>query len=120
MRRFAFLVSLVLLLPVQGCRYSAYTGLAVLAEDDLHAQSRIRSAIERELGRSPVAFGPSDPDQPSRFAALPPPPGPLEDRSLALPTMFRLELRGDRCGLVREDAGTWIPLEGVRCLAVAG
>lgn len=102
-----------------GCCQSvpAAAGPAVLVRGDAADMARLRAALEKEMGRSPVEFGPGDPTQTSTISVLPLPPGPLEDRSLAKPTIFRLEIEGDACVLVREDTGARIPVEGVECRA---
>jgi len=89
---------------------------AVLAGGDEAGLARLTAAIETELARGPVVFGPPDPTQSARISVLPPPLHPLEDRSLALPDMFRLEREAGACFLVREATGRRIRLDGVACL----
>jgi hypothetical protein len=90
---------------------------AVLTQADAATMERIRAALAKEMGRSVIELGPGDLTQSSTISVLPLPPGPLEDRSLAKPTIFRLEISGGACMLVREDTGARIPLEGVECKA---
>jgi hypothetical protein len=94
---------------------------AVLAQADEATMARIKAALAKEMGRSPVELGPGDLTQSSTISVLPLPPGPLEDRSLARPTIFRLEIEGGACVLVREGeagvSGARIPLDGVECRA---
>jgi hypothetical protein len=92
-------------------------GPAVLARADDAAMTRIRTALEKEMGRSPIQLGPGDLTRDPAISVLPLPPGPPEDRSLATPTIFRLEIAGGACVLVREDTGKRIPLAGVACRA---
>ena len=92
---------------------------AVLMHADPGTMIRLRSTLAKAVGRSQVELGPGDPTQSSVLSVLPVPPGPLEDRSLAKPTLFRLEILGGVCALVREDTGARIPLKGVDCRAVA-
>lgn len=100
-----------------GCCQSVPASPAVLVQADEDAMGRIRAALEREMGRSPIELGPGDLTQGSTLSVLPLPPGPPEDRSLARPTIFRLEIEGGACVLVREDTGARIPVEGVACRA---
>jgi hypothetical protein len=92
---------------------------AVLTQADAATMARLKAALAKAMGRSPVELGPGDPTQSSVLSVLPLPPGPLEDRSLAKPTIFRLEIEGQTCLLVREGepgaSPARIPLEGVDC-----
>jgi hypothetical protein len=88
---------------------------AVLTESDEAAISRLKAALATAMGRSQIELGPGDPTQSSTISVLPLPPGPLEDRSLARPTIFRLAIEGDDCFVVREDTRERFPLEGVAC-----
>jgi len=90
---------------------------AVLTRADAAAMAHLKAALAKAMGRSPIELGPGDPTQSSVLSVLPLPPGPLEDRSLAKPTIFRLEIEGETCFLVREDTGVRARLEGVDCRA---
>jgi hypothetical protein len=92
---------------------------AVLVRADDATMARIGAALAKEMGRSTIELGPGDPTQTSVISVLPLPPGPLEDRSLAKPTIFRLEIGSGSCVLVREDTGARIKLDGVECRAAA-
>ena len=98
-----------------GCCQSLPAKPAVLMQDDDAAMARLKAALAKEMGRSEIHLGPGDPTQTSTLSVLPLPPGPLEDRSLAKPTIFRLEIEGETCLLVREDTGARITLEGIGC-----
>lgn len=88
---------------------------ALLIPGDTQSAASLMAALEKEMGRSPLNLGPSDPTRSSTLSVLPVPPGPLEDRSLAMPTTFRLELTGATCGLVRETPPRTIPLPSTKC-----
>jgi hypothetical protein len=90
---------------------------AVLTTADPPAMERLKAALAKALGRASVELGPGDPTQTPLISVLPPPPGPQEDRSPARPTIFRLEIEGSACVLVREDNAARIPLDGVECKA---
>jgi hypothetical protein len=102
-----------------ACQLTAPPVPAVLANADDAAMARLRATLAKAMGRSPVELGPGDPAQSSVLSVLPLPPGPLEDRSLAKPTIFRLELQSETCVLVREDTGARYMLEDVACRAAA-
>jgi hypothetical protein len=93
---------------------------AVLERTDEMSLAALRTAIERDLGRSPIAFGAGDPSVRPEVSVLPPPLHPLEDRSLVLPTLYRIEAAHGRCYLVREGASARLLLEGVSCRPIAG
>lgn len=88
---------------------------AVLATADAATMDRLKVALARAMGRAQVELGPGDPTRSPEVSVLPRPPGPQEDRSLARPTIFRLEMTGDACFIVREDGGVRERIEGVEC-----
>ena len=90
---------------------------AVLTHADEAAMGRLKAALAKAMGQAEVQLGPGDPTQSPVLSVLPLPPGPLEDRSLAKPTIFRLVIEGETCLLVREDTGERVVLEGVDCRA---
>jgi hypothetical protein len=101
-----------------GCQSTATAGVpAVLTQADEAAMGRVKATLAKAMGRSQVELGPGDPTQSSVVSVLPLPPSPLDDRSLAKPTLFRLEIEDDACFLVREDTGERFMLEGVKCRA---
>jgi hypothetical protein len=91
---------------------------AVVSRADAGAMNQLKAALARAMGRASVELGPGDPAQSPVISVLPLPPGPLEDRSLAKPTIFHLEIAGGACTLVRQDTGERFPAEGVDCRAV--
>lgn len=88
---------------------------AVLASGDPATLSALRAALAQAMGQAQVELGPGDPTQSPIISVLPRPPGPLEDRSLALPTIFLLETQNGQCFLVREEGGARTRIEGVFC-----
>ncbi len=112
----AILLSVVL---AGACQSTPMAVPAVLTHADQDAIGRLKAAIAKAMGRSQVELGPGDPTQSSVLSVLPLPAGPLEDRSLAKPTIFRLEIEGETCVLVREDTGARIALDGIGCRAAA-
>jgi hypothetical protein len=90
---------------------------ALLMQGDTLAMDRLMTALSTEMQRTRIDLGPSDPTRSPVIAVLPLPPGPLEDRSLALPTLFHLEWEGKTCWLVRDETGARHELDGVNCRA---
>lgn len=93
---------------------------ALLMQGDDAALERFKVVLAKEMGRAAIDLGPSDPTRSSVISVLPVPAGPLNDRDMALPTVFRLESDGRTCVLVREATGARIVLDGVACRAAAG
>lgn len=102
-----------------ACQSASAAVPAVLTHADPGSMDRLKATLAKTMGRSHVELGPGDPTQSPVVSVLPPRPGPLEDRSVAKPTIFRLEIEGETCVLVREDTGARIMLKGVDCRAVA-
>lgn len=92
---------------------------AVLASGDAAAVDRLKAALGKAMGRTRIELGPGDPTQTSTVAVLPRPLAPQDNRSLARPTIFRLEIESGVCVLVREDTGARFPAEGVDCKAAS-
>jgi hypothetical protein len=116
--RRAFAVTAALL--AGGCQSACQTAAAapaVLTRADDATMDRLKTALAKAVGRPQIELGPGDPTQTSVLSVLPPRPGPLEDRSLAKPTIFRLEIAGKDCTAIREDTGARVPLVGVECRA---
>lgn len=59
--------------------------------------------------------GPGDPTRDPVIAVLPPPPGPYEGNSPALPTYFDIVTDGSRCFVRERQTGVAHPLPGVAC-----
>jgi hypothetical protein len=88
---------------------------AVLERADAASMDGLKAALARATGQAQVQLGPGDPTQSPEISVLPRPPGPPDDRSLAMPTLFRLEIAGGACFVVRKDDSTRTPVEGVAC-----
>ena len=92
---------------------------ALLMQGDGWALEQLRAVLAKEMGRTAIDLGPSDPTRSSVISVLPVPAGPRNDRDMALPTLFRLELDGRTCSLVREETGVRRVLDGVACRAAS-
>jgi hypothetical protein len=95
---------------------------AVLVRTDAATMDRLKAALAKAMGRAHVELGAGDPTQSPELSILPRPLGPYEDRSLARPTIFRLEIEGSSCFVARQgEAGASSARErvdGVECRAV--
>lgn len=113
-------VAVVVSALASGACQSSGAVPAVLTHGDEASINRLKATLAKAMSQTQVQLGPGDPTQTSVLSVLPLPPGPLEDRSLAKPTIFRIEIEGKTCSLVREDTGDRVNLEEVACRAAAG
>ncbi len=102
-------------MAMSGCQSMADPAPAVLTTADPAAMENLKAALARAMGQASVQLGPGDPTQSPTISVLPRPLGPPEDRSLALPTIFRLEIAGGECFVVRQDGGAREKVDGVTC-----
>ena len=103
------------LLLVGACQSMGRQTPAVLASGDEASIAALKAALAKAVGRAQVELGPGDPTQVSVVSVLPPRLGAVDDRSLALPTAFRLEIEGETCFVVREESGARTAIEGATC-----
>jgi hypothetical protein len=105
--------------PLGGCQAmepsTETSQAAVLQSADAETLARVRAMLSQATGRAEIDLGAGDPTREPVLIVLPPPLGPLETRSLAVPIRFDIELRGARCYVVRTDTGAAFPLDGVAC-----
>ncbi len=107
------------LLLLGGCATPMTEGPARLEIADVETLTALKSALGEALGRASITLGPEDLSTSGAVSVLPPPPGPLEDRSLAMPVIFDLGIEDGACVAVRRDTGAVAPLRGVRCRPAA-
>jgi hypothetical protein len=109
--------------PLAACHTVASDAArpAVLADGlpDGNAQTiaTITEVLGKVTGQGRVKLGPGDPTKESLITVLPPPPGPYEGNSPAMPTYFELVTDGKACYLRERDRATLHPLPGVVCRA---
>lgn len=107
----------LILLPflLSACQtLAAGGGAAVVDLTDARTRAQVAEALGKAVGRAHVELGPSDG---TVVTVLPPPIGPYETNSPAMPIRFDIEKRGDTCVAVRHDTGKAIALPGVSCRA---
>ncbi len=98
-----------------GCQSMSGPVPAVLSSSDPAAIERLKTALASAMGRAQVELGPGDPTQSPTVSVLPRPVGPPDDRSLSVPTVFRLEMEGGECFAVREENGARTRIDGAQC-----
>lgn len=118
--RFLKLAPVICFLILTGCVSGvAHSMPAVLESGDAETITMLKSALADAMNTKTVELGAGDPTVASTIAVLPPRLSTNEDRSLARPVLFDLELRGQACFAVRRDTGAAYAL-GVRCKALGG
>ena len=102
-----------------ACQHHADEPVPAVLEDasDATLQS-LKSALASALNKNAVRLADADLTRTSLITVVPPPPGPLETRSTAVPIEFRLIIKAGTCYAVRVDSGTEIELPGITCNAL--
>ncbi len=114
------MIVLLMTLGLASCQSLPATAdvAATINLADPATRSAVTTALAGAVGRAHVELGPTDADDATTLTVLPPPPGPLETHSLALPTRFDIVAHGGQCLAVRHDTGASWPLPGVSCKPV--
>ncbi|WAC47725.1 hypothetical protein OVA03_13585 [Asticcacaulis sp. SL142] len=81
-------------------------------------RAAISAALAKTLNRGRVELGVTASDQTSTVTVLPPPLGPHETHSTAVPIRFDIIRRKGECLAVRADDGSVNALPGVTCEVV--
>jgi len=111
--------SLVALAAISACRHSMDPpSPARLADTEPETMDALRKALARAMGEAQVVLGASHPDKTGAVVVLPRRLSSVEDRSLAQPVRFDLELHGETCFAVRHDTGERVRLAGIDCKAL--
>jgi hypothetical protein len=90
-------------------------GPAQLVGPEAAARASLVEAAAVLLGRTRIELGAGPVIGVSSVSVLPPPPGPLETRSPAVPEQLSILLRDGQCVLLHPQTGRTVPLAGVRC-----
>ena len=90
---------------------------AVLVADTPEARDAIKTVVLRATRDGQVSFAGSDLAREPVIVVQPPPPGPFEGNSPALPVYFDLMTNGKECFARERRTGTLHPLPGVACRA---
>lgn len=90
---------------------------AVLVADTPEARDAIKTVVLNATRDGQVSFAGSDLAREPVIVVQPPPPGPFEGNSPALPVYFDLMTNGKECFARERRTGTLHPLPGVACRA---
>ena len=88
---------------------------AVLTDASPETMATVTGVLAAAVDRAQIELGAGDPTQDTFVSVLPPPAGPLEGNSLALPAVFDIILMGGDCYVQDRSTGTMYPLTGVEC-----
>lgn len=91
---------------------------AVLANTEADNMAALESALSAALGRANIKLGAGDLTAGSTVTVLPPPRGPLEMNSPAMPVHFTLMTDGNNCWLYRTDTDERFDAPGLACNAL--
>lgn len=89
-----------------GCQLMKQEAVpALLMDDSPDTMGTLTATLAEAVGRASVDLGPGSPAEDSTITVLPPPLGPMETASMAMPTRFTLMKRGDTCMVVHSETG---------------
>ncbi|MEC7288608.1 MAG: hypothetical protein VXW22_00715 [Pseudomonadota bacterium] len=91
---------------------------AVLLDSSAPVLDRLSRQVSDHIGRTGMSLGPEDLRSQSSFTMLPPPLGPSESNSAAIPVRFRLIIDHGTCFAARDQSDDRIELYDVSCAAV--
>lgn len=92
---------------------------AVLLDASPETLAAVSGVLAAAIDRARIELGPEDPTRDTFVSVLPPPPGPLEGNSPALPVVFDIVLMDGDCYVQKRDSGEMYPLNGVECRSAA-
>jgi hypothetical protein len=111
-------IALGLSLGLSACQTLAAVQAASVDLSNPSTRSAVTAVLADAVGRARIQLGPTAGRKTSVITVLPPPPGPLETNSTAMPIRFDIEQRGEACFAVRQDTGQAYELTGVMCTPV--
>jgi hypothetical protein len=102
-----------------ACQTTAQVSVraALLLDDNERDIAAIQETLEGVIRRGRISLGPSDLTRDSVITVLPPPPGPYEGNSPAMPRYFELVTDGKHCFLRERGERALHSLAGVNCRA---
>ncbi|MEL6372095.1 MAG: hypothetical protein AAFR03_15405 [Pseudomonadota bacterium] len=89
---------------------------ARLADTSAETMEAVKAHLSDAVGRADVRLGPEDMATSSSVSVLPPPLSSKEDRSVAVPLVFDLELQGGTCVLVNRKTGERTRMGDIDCV----
>jgi hypothetical protein len=109
--------SLISVLTI-GCATNSTATAARLTTPNAMTIAKVRAVLATAIGRPRFELGPEDLETSSSISVLPPPLGPLETRSLAVPKVFDIKVQNGACILVAREDGKVYPMDGVGCSVI--
>ena len=100
-----------------ACQTSGATRPATLETADEATLARVKAVAAEAVGRAQIRLGEGDLTETSTLTVLPPPLGPNETSSPAMPAVFDIVTNGEDCFLVSQSTGQSYALDGVGCVA---
>lgn len=101
-----------------GCATADTPQQARLTSADAQSMTRVRAALATIIGRTRFELGPEDLTTSSTITVLPPPLGPMDTRSMAVPIVFDIVMIGQSCALVARDTKRTYPMDNVACTPI--
>ena len=104
------------LIACAACQSQTPTSVpATLSDASAETLDSLRLQIAELLGQDRVRFGSDDLTTTSTITVVPPPLGPLETHSTAVPIRLDLILEGETCFAVRRDTQERTALRDISC-----
>lgn len=107
------ILSVSLLVGVSACQGTPKP--AVLTDASPETMATVTGVLAAAVDRAQIELGAGDPTRDTFVSVLPPPPGPMEGNSPALPAVFDIILMDGDCYVQDRTTGTMYPLTGVEC-----
>jgi hypothetical protein len=104
-----------------GCQSVAAAVAPVQATvnmEDGQTRAAVTAVLAKALRRAHVELGAGVSAQTQTVSVLPPPLGPYETHSTAMPVLFDIVKAGGRCRAVRRDTQAVYDLSGIACTPV--
>jgi hypothetical protein len=101
---------------MSACATSPTDEIAMVETSNAAATAAIISTLRQATGRQNISLGVRESDFDSIITVLPPPLGPYETRSLAVPEIFDVRMRNKTCFLVNRTTGASYTLNDVTCV----
>lgn len=103
-----------------ACQTGTAMTPATLEDADDATLARVKETLSTAMGRANIKLADGDLTERTSVSVLPPPLGPNETNSPAMPTVFDIATNGSDCFLIHRETGERYRLEDVSCVAVEG
>lgn len=102
---------------VSACQTGTTMTPATLESADDADMAVVKAVLSEAVGRATIELGAADYSTATSVTVLPPPLGPNETSSPAMPAVFDIVTNGEDCFLVSQSTGQSYALDGVGCVA---